>query len=152
MTISKCNKDDLRDILALQKLSYQSEAEIYNDYRIPPLTQTIDDLENEFNSTVILKAVIDRRIVGSVRAGLDDSECSIGKLIVHPEYQNRGIGSSLLNEIERVYIEKGIKKFSLFTGNKSLKNLALYKKRGYRVFKIEEINSDLSFVFLEKHI
>jgi hypothetical protein len=38
MIIETSNKDDLREILALQKLAYQSEAELYDDHSIPPLT------------------------------------------------------------------------------------------------------------------
>jgi hypothetical protein len=30
--------------LALQKLAYRSEAEIYDDYTIPPLTQTLGEM------------------------------------------------------------------------------------------------------------
>lgn len=37
MKILKAEKADLKDILELQYLSYQSEAEIYKDYNIQPL-------------------------------------------------------------------------------------------------------------------
>jgi hypothetical protein len=45
MIIGKANKDDLREILALQKLAYKSEAELYDDHSIPPLTQSIEGIE-----------------------------------------------------------------------------------------------------------
>jgi hypothetical protein len=34
------DKGDYEEILDLQKLAYQSEAIIFNDFTIPPLTQT----------------------------------------------------------------------------------------------------------------
>lgn len=34
-----------------------SEAEIYNDYAIPPLTQTLEEMKLEFENHVFLKAL-----------------------------------------------------------------------------------------------
>ena len=42
---STADRTDLEQILHLQKCSYLSEAEIYNDYSIKPLTQKIDDIK-----------------------------------------------------------------------------------------------------------
>jgi hypothetical protein len=41
MMITQAAAADAAEILALQKLAYQSEAAIYQDYSIPPLTQTL---------------------------------------------------------------------------------------------------------------
>lgn len=96
MIIETANKDDLREILALQKLAYQSEAELYDDHSIPPLTQTIDGIEADFGSYLFLKAIINGRIAGSVRAYMNQATCLVGRLIVHPNLQNQGIGTKLL--------------------------------------------------------
>ena len=45
MMIERAKIEDAKEILDLQKLAYQSEAEIYNDYTIPPLTQTLEEME-----------------------------------------------------------------------------------------------------------
>jgi len=39
MLIEQANVVDAQEILALQKLAYQSEATIYNDYTLPPLME-----------------------------------------------------------------------------------------------------------------
>ena len=147
--IEQANVEDAQEILDLQKLAYQSEAAIYNDYTIPPLTQTLEKIEADFEKQVFLKATIEGRIVGSVRGYVNEETCFIGRLIVHPDFQNRGIGTRLLNEIEQTFSQA--KRFELFTGNKSERNLYLYQKQGYRPFKTEMITEDLGFVFLEKH-
>jgi hypothetical protein len=41
-------------------------------------------------------------------------------------------------------------RFELFTGYKSERNINLYQRLGYKIFKSEEINKKLSFVFMEK--
>jgi hypothetical protein len=42
LIIEEATVSDAEEILALQKLAYQSEAEIYNDFGIPPLVQTLE--------------------------------------------------------------------------------------------------------------
>lgn len=139
---------DAERILALQKLAYISEAEIYNDYNIHPLKQTLAEIKRDFSSQVFLKAELDGNIVGSVKAYEKDGNCYVGRLIVHPDYQNKGLGTKLLNEIETLF--PACHRFELFTGQKSEKNIYLYKKIGYRIFKSESVGENLSFVFLEK--
>ena len=148
MIIENALISDLEEILALQKLAYLSEAEICNDFSIPPLLQTIEDIKSEYAYKTFLKAVDSGKIIGSVRANLQDGTCYIGKLIVHPDYQNRGIGTALMNSIENCF--KGCKRYELFTGKKSVKNIYLYNKLGYRIFKEEKISEKLTLVSLEK--
>jgi hypothetical protein len=41
---------------------------LYDDYSIPPLTQTLDDIKAQFHIHVFLKTVNNSAIIGSVRA------------------------------------------------------------------------------------
>lgn len=62
---------------------------------IPPLKQTLTDVENEFQKGIILKALDDdKTIIGSVRAFCDNETVYIGKLMVHPSKQGQGIGKN----------------------------------------------------------
>ncbi len=148
MQVEPATINDLPEILDLQKLAYVSEAEIYGDYTIQPLTQTLDDLVEEFATHTLFKAVLDGRIVGSVRVRLADGTCHVGKLIVDPDIQNRGIGSALMRHLESQFPEAG--RFELFTGHKSLRNLHLYTKLGYREFRRVPVNDRLWLVYMEK--
>ncbi|MFZ1568578.1 MAG: GNAT family N-acetyltransferase [Thiolinea sp.] len=148
VSISHATPEDAEDILALQKLAYQSEAVLYNDWSIPPLTQTIESLREEFPSLVILKATFGERIVGSVRAKVAGDTCAIGRLIVLPEFQGKGIGSRLLQTIERSC--NNVAKFELFTGSKSESNIRLYQRAGYRITKTQVLSPSVSITILEK--
>ena len=139
---------DAEEILALQKLAYRSEAEIYNDFNIPPLVQTLEGIGKDFEDQFFLKAIMNGRIIGSVRACTREGTCYIGRLIVHPDLQNRGIGTRLMNEIEMIF--KSCKRFELFTGDRSERNLYLYQKLGYNIFKTAKITDQTNIVFLEK--
>jgi len=149
MIIENATVSDAEELLVLQKLAYQSEAAIYNDFSIPPLVQTLESLEEDFKSHFFLKAALDGRIIGSVRANTREGTCYIGRLIVHPHVQNRGIGTRLMDEIEKIF--NGCKRFELFTGDQSKRNLRLYQKRGYRIFKTAKMTDQTNIVFLEKN-
>jgi N-acetylglutamate synthase-like GNAT family acetyltransferase len=148
LAINRADISDLEEILKLQKTAYLQEAEIYNDFSIPPLTQEIDSLKSEWQNGIVIKAEMNGQIIGSVRAKLVDNICKIGKLIVKPDFQNQGVGRKLMIEIERLF--KACSTYELFTGDKSDKNLTFYRKLGYADFKTEGINENLKMIYLQK--
>ena len=97
---------------------------------------------------LFLKACTGGRIIGSVRSEFRDGTCLIGRLIVHPEFQNRGIGSRLLHAAESLFPEA--RRCELFTSDRSERNLYLYRKSGFREFKRESLNERVTLVYLEK--
>ncbi len=148
MEIVSATPDDAPAILALQRLAYQSEAALYDDYTIPPLTETLDDLRAEFGRQVILKAVIDDEIVGSVRGKEQQETCRIGRLIVLPGRQGQGVGTAMMREIERRF--PAVSRFEVFTGHKSDRNIRLYERLGYRIQRRQVVSDKLTLVFLDK--
>ena len=145
--ILKAEYNDLREILDLQYLAYQSEAALFGSQDIPPLKQTLDEVIEEFNTGIILKLVIDNKIIGSVRAKEQNGTVYIGKLMVHPDHRRRGYGSQLLSEIESYFPDK---RYELFTSTRSIDNIRLYLKMGYTIFDRKAVNDELQFVYLEK--
>ncbi len=149
MDISQAAIGDAEAIFELQQRAYQTEAAIYDDFSIPPLVETLDELQDQFRGKLFLKAVEDGRIVGSVRAYQKNETCFIERLIVYPEYRQRGIGSALLRQIEAMYPNAA--RFELFTGDKSEDNIRLYLRHGYRPFRQTPVSDKLTMVFLEKN-
>ncbi len=151
VAIGLASLGDAETILALQKLAYQSEARFYDDRSLPPLTQDIASLREEFGASLVLKATVaGDRLVGSVRARVDDvsGTAAIGRLIVQPEFQDRGIGSELIEAIEAACA--GVAKFELFTGSRSEATIRLYQRHGYTISRTEPVSPTLSLTFLEK--
>ena len=149
ITIVLATSDDAETLLALQKRAYQSEARLYDDWSIPPLTQTLPELLADFDTQLILKAQRDDgQIVGSVRARTEAGVCTIGRLFVAPECQRQGIGSALLAAVEKHATLADT--FSLFTGTRSAANIRLYAKHGYRSVREEALSPSVAFVYMEK--
>jgi ribosomal protein S18 acetylase RimI-like enzyme len=147
--IDQAAREDLKEILALQKLAFQTEAELLGDYSIEPLRQTLEELEEQFSEGPLLAARVEARgpIIGTVRAKVDGGRARVMKLAVHPRFRNQGLGAALLAAIEKLASAKA---FELMTSSKSLSNLHLYLKMGYREFKRAPMVEGVDFVFLEK--
>lgn len=146
--IVKALETDALEILQLQRLAYSSEAEIYNDYEIAPLIQSLSEMEADIDNQLVLKATLGDWIIGSVRAFAESGSAHIGRLIVHPQFQNRGLGRWLLERIEAEF--PAVQRYELFTGDRSQKNLHLYGKLGYRVTRHQSASQKVILVFMEK--
>ena len=146
--IVKADYEDLQDILRLQYLAYQSEAALFGSKDIPPLKQTLEEVIAEYREGIILKMVDENDvIIGSVRAKESNGTVYIGKLMVHPDRRCNGYGTKLLKEVEQFYPGK---RFELFTSTRSLDNIKLYNKAGYKEFARKAVNDELQFVYMEK--
>lgn len=137
-------------LLDLQRAAFQQEAELYQDWSIPPLQETLAQLEADMAQQVFLVAInhLDQAIVGSVRLRLDGTTAFIGRLAVHPRFQRQGVGGVLMCSAERHFLEA--RRFELFTGDRSIGNLAFYGRCGYKPFRRQRISDKVTLVYLEK--
>jgi len=147
LRIEQAHPEDMRELLELQYAAYRSEALLYHNYSIQPLTQTYEQALDDFHRYLILKAVHQEKIIGSVRAHEKHNTVHINKLIVMPSYQNQGIGKYLMKYIESFFSDK---RFELFTGGRSWLNLALYKKLGYEIYQEKADDTGFVFAYLTK--
>lgn len=146
--ILKAEITDAEEILKLQKSAYQIEAKRYNNYDILPLKQTLEELKSQFKNHIILKAVSDEKIIGTVRAYGKDGTCYIGRLAVSLDMHNQGIGTALMKEIEKYFTPK---RYELFVGSKSDKNIYLYQKLGYNIFETNQYEcGNIEIFYMEK--
>ena len=146
--IIRAEYEDLAEILELQYLAYQSEAALFGSKDIPPLKETLKEVQEEYKKGTVLKLITDDgEIIGSVRAYEKDGTAYIGKLMVHPDHRCKGYGSMLLKEIEKYFPGK---RYELFTSTRSVDNIRLYEKNGYKIFDRKDIDAELVFVYMEK--
>jgi ribosomal protein S18 acetylase RimI-like enzyme len=152
VTISEATEQDAEQILKLQYLCYQREAELYGDYSIEPLTQPLDSIKAELRGGTALVARLGDEVVASARGTVtSDGTALIQRLIVHPRLQRHGLGGRLLTAIEeRLTADGTALRFELFTGHRSEGNLRLYRKHGYAAVGTERVHDRLTMVTLSK--
>lgn len=146
--IRDASASDAEALLEIQKLAFHGQGILYNDFTLPPLVQTQEELILDFKTHAFLKAIHERRIVGSVRGRAEGGTCFISRLLVHPDYQNRGIGKKLMHAVENKF--GNALRYELSTGHKSEKSLALYAKLGYREFERKPQSAKVMLICLEK--
>jgi tRNA (guanine37-N1)-methyltransferase len=103
---------------------------------IPALHESLDDVRAWMRtwSTWVVRSA--GRLVGAVRGHLTQTPggpaWDIGRVMVAPDLQGRGLGRTLLAHIEQVAPPEATS-YVLFTGARSTDNIRMYKKAGYRV-------------------
>ena len=97
---------------------------------------------------IFLKAVVNGKIIGSIRGYAMDGTAYLSRLNVHPYFRRRGIGRRLLDEIEQVFPQ--VNRFETKTGHQSKRNLYQLAKRGYETFKTEPYTPTITWVYLQK--
>ena len=148
--ISIALPEDALEILDLQKTALKSEAEMYQDPRIFGLFQSIAEIEKDLATKQVFKALLGSRIVGTIRGYMLDETCFIERLIVDPYFQERKVGSQLMNAIEKAF--PAAKRFETCTGHKSQRHLKFLSKRGFEPIRTERVNRHIWIVTLEKRV
>lgn len=139
---------DIRELYDLQLRAFESEAEMVGSRNVPALMESFEENEADFgNWTVLVRRDGTGRIIGAVRFRAEADHIEIGRVMVDHEFRNRGIASELLTAVEEL---SQAKVFELYTCTKSYKNIKLYEKLGYEIYKTEKGERDLSFAYMRK--
>jgi ribosomal protein S18 acetylase RimI-like enzyme len=99
-------------------------------YRIAPLGVNLPaDLEVAFSNSMFKCFIYDEDLlIGAGRGLADGKDCSyLCDVAVHPEYQGRGLGKAIVQELVR--LSEGHKKIILYTNPK---NTGFYAKLGFK--------------------
>jgi len=97
--------------------------------------QQIERLLTDYNSVSLLARENDKTsgfIIGAIYVGRNALNGHILTLDVIPECQRKGIGTRLLQELERIFREKGVAIVRLEVREDNVPALKLYRKFGYR--------------------
>lgn len=149
IVISPISDEDAGEVLTVQRAAFVSEAAIYGSVDMPPLTQTLPELEAELRSESGLTARIDGRLVGAIRFVEKDGVLLIGRIAIAPDVQGEGVGRQLLESAEK---SSGAAVAELFTGSLSEANIRLYESCGYVEHERVPDGDGTEQVFLRKNL
>lgn len=149
-TIALVGDEHAGELLTLRRAAFVTEAQLYGDPNIPPLTQTLGELRADLarEDVVTIGAWEGTRLVGSVRVEIEGSRATLGRLAVAPDKQGRGIGTEMLFAV-LPYLPEQITEIWVFTGKDSKQNLALYTRHGYEE-QYDKAAGDLTYTYLRR--
>lgn len=87
----------------------------------------------DYDYYVILKCVIDKKIVGYLCATILYEECSLLKIIVDNNYRRNGIGSKLMSELHQICNDKQVKSIFLEVRCNNETAINFYEKLGFEL-------------------
>ncbi|WP_205474235.1 tRNA (guanosine(37)-N1)-methyltransferase TrmD [Nocardioides sp. SYSU D00038] len=127
---------DAAELLTLQRACWVQEA-IDNDTitDIPALHESLDDLRASLRTWDWYVVRAHGRLVGAVRGRLAEpggTVWDIGRIMVAPDVQGRGLGRLLLEHAQRV-APPTTTSYTLFTGAGSVRNIRMYQRAGFRL-------------------
>lgn len=152
ITIRPIEASDAGEVLTVQRAAFVSEALIYGDPDMGPLTQTLDELAFELRENLGCVAEVNGRIVGAARAVASGDLLLVGRIAIAPDQQGGGIGTRLLEALEERGRVAGCREAELFTGSLSTQNLALYEDLGYRESERIPQGDGTEQIFLRKRL
>lgn len=149
-TIALVDDGHAGELLTLRRAAFVSEAQLYDDPHIPPLTQTLAELRADLarEDVVTIGAWEGHRLVGSVRVEIEGDKATLGRLAVAPDKQGRGLGTQMLFAV-LPYLPEQTKEIWVFTGKDSKQNLAMYTKHGYEE-QFDKAAGDLTYTYLRR--
>ncbi|NHC44654.1 GNAT family N-acetyltransferase [Motilibacter aurantiacus] len=128
--------EDAGELLTLQRAAFVTEAQAYSNPHINPLTEPLAAVVAAIEGPAVVVFGLrgpGGRLLAAARLRLDEADDTVahlGRLVVAPDLQGRGLGGALLSAAESVAPD-GVREIRLFTGARSAANLRLYRRHGY---------------------
>ncbi|NLZ48379.1 MAG: GNAT family N-acetyltransferase [Clostridiales bacterium] len=111
---------------------------------VQPLQESYEDLKRDLETKLVLVAILDGEVVGSVRVEINpDNTAYLSRLGVKVAYQNNGVGKILLNAVDNYMMKLGVKNLYLHTASRMFSLVRFYYGRG---FYIESTTKDRGYV------
>ncbi|MEU6265784.1 GNAT family N-acetyltransferase [Saccharopolyspora shandongensis] len=142
---------DLAELVVLQRCCWVSEAIGNNTLDVPALHETHDQVLAWAQSWTTLVVRRGGRLVAAVRGRMEgEQDWQVGRLMVAPDLAGNGIGSALLALIE-AQAPTSVRRFVLFTGGTSQRNIRTYQRAGYQLTPAPHVPGHIAgFVFMTK--
>ncbi len=127
--------DDVEAISAITREAFKKYAELSPNADPAALRETYDDIKNDIDTKVVLIAESNGIPVGTVRVAIDNDTKTayLSRFAVKLDCQNNGIGKSLMNLVDEIMQEEGVKKISLHTDSKLSSLIRFYYGRGFYI-------------------
>jgi tRNA (guanine37-N1)-methyltransferase len=134
LDVRTATRADVGELFTLTRACWLQEMEANPGVVIPALEESLEDAVRGLAEWTTIVALAGGRIVGSARGKVvdDGTVWDVGRVMVAPDLQGRGLGRHLLRLGEELAPDE-VTSYELWTGARSTDNLRMYKRAGYRL-------------------
>ena len=133
-------------VLEIQHAAYAVEARLVGYDAIPPLHETLADLQAR--RLIFLGVTCDRMLAGVLGYRREADTVDIDRLAVDPRFFRRGLATRLLREL--FVRERDATRFTVSTGFGNQPAVAFYERLGFHQVGFGEPIPGVRIVFLER--
>jgi ribosomal protein S18 acetylase RimI-like enzyme len=135
-------------LLALQRWAYEVEAGLIGSNDIPPLGETLPELQN--CGETFLGALVEGRLLGAISWRIVGDAIDIHRLVVDPMHFRRRIGVTLVRAA--LAAEPSVTRAIVQTGADNEPAKALYLREGFEQIDEVEITPELRVARFKKQL
>jgi ribosomal protein S18 acetylase RimI-like enzyme len=135
-----------RRVLEIQHAAYAVEAGLVGYDTIPPLHETVVELQSQ--PLTFLGVSCDRTLAGVLGYRRQGDTVDIDRLAVHPTFFRRGLATKLLREL--LARERDARHFTVSTGLGNHPAINVYERFGFRVVGDNEPVPGVRIVLLQR--
>ena len=135
-------------VLELQRVSYQIEADLIGTGLIPPLNETLGELQSCGED--FYGFFEDDRLLGFISHKLEGNVLDIHRVAVHPDAFKRGIARQLLEFVLK--LEPSAARVIVQTGSLNLPACKLYLSFGFEILERKEVATGLELTLFAKNL
>ncbi len=134
--IRPATASDAEGIIGVHYAAVQETAayppDVIANWSPPPSEARFEHIRRAIDSgdALLVIAEVDSAVVGFGSVVPDQNE--LRAVYVHPDFGRRGIGSLILNQLERLAVERGVNHLAL---DASINSEAFYRQHGYEVIE-----------------
>jgi len=133
-SVRKATLADTDSILQITKQAFLKYIEMAKIPDTAALHETREQVENDILDKLVYVAYIDDEVVGSLRVErINEDTAYLSRFGVSMEYQNLGIGKSMMGVFDKEVKKMGIKRVLLHTAAKASSLVRFYYGRGFYI-------------------
>lgn len=125
--------------MEISNFSIDMYQDVYRLWEITGITLGASDTEEQvarvldYNPELFLVGKVEGKILAVVMGAYDGRRGYVHHLAVDPEFQKKGYGKTMMEELHKRFLKKGVVKVHLFVENENESVIEFYKKMGWYI-------------------
>lgn len=131
VSLRRASSADAGPILVLQRCCWSQVAIQNKSLEVPALHETLQEVQAWISDWEVLLAEHRNRVIAAARGRQRGLQWEVGRIMVAPDYEGRGLGRWILAQCEQVAPPE-CKRCFLFTAQGNTRGIEIYKRSGYQ--------------------